>query len=102
MGRYGKVMSDDSNTWGERTRCDVEEMSRQQGREALGSMIPVSSDDVCDAECAKWEKDWRNQSLAAKGLRDFDGTGETAEDGVSFTDSMYDQQSVGKNYGRKY
>lgn len=100
MSRYG--YESDENSWGQRTSCDVDDMRRREAKDSLGIFEPVSSDDVCDPQCAKWERDWRKQTLAAKGLREFDGTGETIKDGVPFTEGMYEDQTAGKNYGRKY
>lgn len=103
MGRYGSADYCDEDSYGQRTVDDVRGLIRSADKMRLGEMLPASSDDVCDSDpqCVKWDKEWREQSLATKGLKSFNGTGETAEDGVSKTEGMYDGQVSGKNYGRR-
>lgn len=101
MSRFGKEHYRDEDSWGERTSCDARSLSRQQDHDNMGVFQAPSSEDVCNKECAKWEREWRRDSLAAKGLRDFDGTGEGAQDGVAFTEAMYEDQVTGINMGNR-
>ncbi len=98
MGLYGYESDEDS--WGRRSASDADCMQRRNAQDSLGIRQPVGDEDICSPECAKWERQWRKDALAAKGLREFDGTGETAEDGVAFTEGMYADQTAGKYTGK--
>jgi len=105
MGRlYGSDDYCDEDSWGQRTECDVDNQIRAAEKARMGDLIELSSDDVCDSlpDCVRADNEWRRAALDAKGLKAFNGTGESADDGVSYTDSMYDSQTSGKNYGRKW
>lgn len=99
MGLYGRESDEDS--WGRRSACDVDSMIRQSGQDSLGIRQPVGSEDIYSKECLKWEREWRRDALNAKGLREFDGTGETVKDGVAYTEGLYDDQTAGKFTGKR-
>ncbi len=91
----------DENSWGRRSAWDIDSMIRSNAQDSLGIRQPVSDEDICSADCLKYEREWRRDTLNAKGLREFDGTGETVKDGVSFTEGMYDDQTAGKYTGKR-
>lgn len=101
MSRFGKEHYRDEDSWGERTSCDARSLSRQQDSDNQGAFQAPTSEDVCDNECSKWERQWRQESLATKGLRDFRGTGEGVQDGVAYTEAMYQDQVQGIKMGKR-
>ncbi len=101
MGKWGQDRHNDEATWGQRTEYDVDSLSRSMDNERLGVFDMPSDKDVCTPECEKWERQWRNEALATKGLREFNGTGEGVRDGVSYTDSMYPDQVAGVRTGKR-
>jgi len=99
MGLYDR--DGDEESWGRRSACDAFEMRRREAQDALGIFQPVGDEDVSSAEGLKWQRQWRKDTLNAKGLREYDGTGETAEDGVAYTEGMYADQTAGKYTGKR-
>lgn len=101
MAKFGKDEYRDEESWGQRTSWGAKNMSDSQRRDSMAVREMASDDDVCSSRCEKFERDWRREALADKGLQEFTGTGEGVKDGVSFSEAMYENQVTGARKGNR-